>query len=89
MARRIPLRTIKANANAAALDARKLIAQTSGTVNRLEVKTLEVLTALLESVTAFTELATDIQDGVEVEMTFMGRKMPVTLKLIPKEDDEE
>ena len=85
---RLRLKTIKANANAAALDARRLIAQTSGTVNRLEVKTLEVLTALLESVTAFTELAEDIQDGVEIEMTFMGRKMPVTLKLVPKEDTE-
>jgi len=84
---RMRFKTIKANANAAALDARRLVAQTSGTVNRLEVKTLEVLTALLESVTAFTELAEDIQDGVEVEMTVMGRKMPVTLKLIPKEGE--
>lgn len=84
---RLKLRTIKANANKAVGEARNLIAQTSGTVNRVENKTLEVLAALLESVAAFTELAEDIQDGVEVEMTFMGQKMPVTLKLVPKEDE--
>ena len=82
---RLRLKTIKANANKAVGEARNLIAQTSGTVNRVENKTLEVLAALLESVAAFTELAEDIQDGVEVEMTVMGRKMPVNLKLVPKE----
>ena len=90
MTRRIPLRTIKANANAAAVEARQLIAQTKGTVARVEVKTLEVLTNILESVSAITELIEDIQEnGIKGELEFMGRKMPVTVRVFPAGDPDE
>jgi hypothetical protein len=88
--KRIPLRTVKANANAAAVEARQLIDQTKGTVQRVEVKTLEVLTSLLESINAITDLIEDIQEnGVEGEITIMGRKMPATVRVFPATEDEE
>jgi hypothetical protein len=84
--KRIPLRTVKANANAAALEARQLIAQSSGTVQRLETKTLDVLTNLLEAVAAITELIADVQDGVTVEMVIGGKTMPVKIRIVPAEE---
>jgi len=82
--KRIPLKTIKANANAAAVEARQLIAQTKGTVQQVEVKTLEVLTNILESVSAITELIEDIQEnGVKGEVEIMGRKIPATVRIFP------
>ena len=87
---RIPLRTIKKNANAAAVEARQLIAQTKGTVQRVEVKTLEVLTSVLESLNAITDLIEDLQkNGVKGELEFMGRKIPASLRVFPVGDPDE
>jgi 23S rRNA maturation-related 3'-5' exoribonuclease YhaM len=88
--KRIPLREVKRNANAAAIEARQLIAQSKGTVARVEVKTLEVLTNLLESVDAITDLIEDIQrNGIKGEIEIMGRKIPATVRVFPAGDDEE
>ena len=83
---RVSLRTVKANANAAAVEARQLISQSSGTVQKLETKTLEVLTNLLESVAAITELIADVQDGVTVEAVIGGRTMPIKIRIVPSEE---
>ena len=84
MRRRIPLRAIKANAHAAAIEARQLIAQSKGAVAKVEIKTLEVMTSLLESVDAITDLIEDIQqNGIKGEVEIMGRKMPATVRVFP------
>ena len=72
--RRVTLREVKANANKAAVDAQRLIAQSSGTVNRLETETLKVLTSGLETLAAAVELIEDIQDGVTVLVVREGDK---------------
>jgi hypothetical protein len=88
--KRIPLRDVKRNANAAASEARQLIAQSKGAVQRVEVKTLEVLTSLLESVDAITDLIEDIQkNGIKGEVEFMGRKIPATVRVFPAGDDKD
>jgi hypothetical protein len=70
--RRVTLREVKANANKAAVDAQRLIAQSSGTVNRLETETLKVLTSGLETLAAAVELIDDIQDGVTLTVVREG-----------------
>jgi hypothetical protein len=88
MSRRIPLREIKRNANSAAIEARQLIAQTKGAVAKVEVKTLEVLTSLLESIGVITDLIEDIQkNGIKGEVEIMGRKMPATVRVFPAGDE--
>jgi len=90
MSRRIPLREIKRNANSAAIEARQLIAQTKGAVANVEVKTLEVLTSLLESIGVITDLIEDIQkNGIKGEVEIMGRKMPATVRVFPAGDEDE
>ena len=91
---RIPLRTIKKNANAAAVEARSAIAavknQAVGSMERVEVKTLEVLTSLLESVNTITDLIEDLQkNGVKGELEFMGRTIPVSVRVFPAGDPDK
>jgi hypothetical protein len=89
MRKRIPLRVVKANANSAAVEARQLIAQSKGTVASVEVKALEVMTSLLESIGAITDLIEDIQqNGIKGEIQILGRKMPATVRVFPAEDAE-
>jgi hypothetical protein len=83
MARQRPLKTLIANANAAAIKsqntldrANALIAQSSDAVSEVEKRTLEVMTALLADANVTLQAARDllqtIQDGVSLTLVRQG-----------------
>jgi hypothetical protein len=83
MIRKRPLKTLIANANAAAIKsqntldrANALIAQSSDAVSEVEKRTLEVMTALLADANATLQAARDllqaIQDGVSLTLVRQG-----------------
>jgi hypothetical protein len=86
--RKRPLKTLIANANAAALKsqdtldrANALIAQAGDAVSEVEKRTLEVMTALLADANATLQAARDllqaVQDGVDI--TLVRRENTATL----------
>jgi hypothetical protein len=85
---RIRLRELKADAAQTMAEARTTLANSNRVLSQADKSLLVLTEKAMQALGVFIEAVEEVLDGTEIEAEVMGQKIPVKIRIVPREEAE-